>query len=250
MIPKTIHYCWLSDNPVPNELQKYVDSWKKFLPDYEFILWNFDRFDINSSLWVKQAFNAKKYAFAADYIRLFALYNYGGFYLDMDVEVLHSFNPLLRLHSALCYENNGTVIEAATMGAEKKSEWVGRCLDYYRDRSFVKEDGTYDMVPLPQIIMSILKKNYKPQSVKSIDDAIRLDNNNNVIPILSSDFFSPKSYTSGKIKITSNSYSIHHFHGTWLPWYVLMEKRISYLLHIRYRDFLNRKVFNKMRHYK
>lgn len=245
MIPKIIHYCWLSNDPIPREIQQYMSSWKKYLPDFEFILWNFDRFDINSSLWVKQAFNAKKYAFAADYIRLFALYNYGGFYLDMDVEVLHSFNPLLQLNSALCYENNGKVIEAATMGTEKKSEWVGRCLDYYRDRSFVKEDGTYDMVPLPQIIMSILKKSYKPQSVKSIDDAIRLDNNNNVIPILSSDFFSPKSYASGKIKITSNSYSIHHFQGTWLPWYVLMEKRISYFLHIRYRDFLNRKIINK-----
>jgi mannosyltransferase OCH1-like enzyme len=74
-----------------------MDSWKKHLPDYEFMWWNFERFDKNSSLWVKQAFESKKYAFAADYIRLHALYNYGGIYLDTDVEVLKSFDDLLDL---------------------------------------------------------------------------------------------------------------------------------------------------------
>ena len=76
MIPKIIHYCWLSNDAVPQELQMYMATWKEKLPSYEFILWNFDRFDINSSLWVRQAFEAKKYAFAADYIRLYAVYNY------------------------------------------------------------------------------------------------------------------------------------------------------------------------------
>ena len=83
MIPKIIHYCWLSNNPIPSKLQEYMESWKKQLPDYEFILWNFERFDINSSIWVKQAFEAKKYAFAADYIRLFAVYHYGGIWIWM-----------------------------------------------------------------------------------------------------------------------------------------------------------------------
>lgn len=95
MIPKIIHYCWLSNDPIPEKLQEYMKSWKEKLPDYEFKLWNFDCFDINSSQWVKEAFEAKKYAFAADYIRLYAVYNYGGIYMDMDVEVIKSFNPLL-----------------------------------------------------------------------------------------------------------------------------------------------------------
>ena len=88
MIPKIIHYCWLSNDPIPEKLQEYMKSWKEKLPDYEFKLWNFDCFDINSSQWVKEAFEAKKYAFAADYIRLYAVYNYGGIYMDMDVEVI------------------------------------------------------------------------------------------------------------------------------------------------------------------
>lgn len=98
MIPKIIHWCWLSDDPIPDKLQHYMESWKKFLPDYEFIHWNFDRFPKGKSIWVDQAFEAHKYAFAADYIRLYALYNYGGFYLDMDVEVLKSFDTLLNHH--------------------------------------------------------------------------------------------------------------------------------------------------------
>ena len=87
MISKIIHYCWLSNDPIPADLQKCMESWKKYLPDYEFMLWNFERFPKSQSKWVSDAFDNKKYAFAADYIRLYALYNYGGIYLDMDVEI-------------------------------------------------------------------------------------------------------------------------------------------------------------------
>ena len=95
MIPKVIHYCWLSGDPIPEKLQRCMDSWKKFLPDYEFVLWDLERFDIKTSQWVKEAFEARKYAFAADYIRLYAVYNYGGIYMDMDVEVVRPFDDLL-----------------------------------------------------------------------------------------------------------------------------------------------------------
>ena len=81
MIPKIIHYCWLSNDPIPDDLKKCMDSWKEKLPDYEVMLWNFDRFPKTKSQWVSDAFDNKKYAFAADYIRLNALYNYGGIYL-------------------------------------------------------------------------------------------------------------------------------------------------------------------------
>ena len=95
MIPKIIHYCWLSSAPIPKSLQICMNTWKKVLPDYEYMLWNFDRFPKTKSKWVSDAFDNKKYAFAADYIRLYALYNYGGIYLDSDVTVYKSFNELL-----------------------------------------------------------------------------------------------------------------------------------------------------------
>ena len=102
MIPKIIHFCWLSDDPYPQEIQRCLDSWKKILPDYESWKWDRKRFDINAIPWTKEAFEAKKYAFAADYIRLYALYNYGGIYMDMDVEVLKTFNPFLKLSTMIC----------------------------------------------------------------------------------------------------------------------------------------------------
>ena len=97
MIPKIIHLCWLSGDPYPPKIAKCLKTWEKFLPDYEVVLWDTQRFDLNSSLWVKQAFEKKKYAFAADYIRFYALFHIGGIYLDSDVEVLKSFDDLLDL---------------------------------------------------------------------------------------------------------------------------------------------------------
>ena len=79
-IPKTIHYCWFGRGKKPKIAKKCIKSWKKYLPDYEIIEWNEDNFDINSNLYVKQAYEAKKYAFVSDYVRLYALYNYGGIY--------------------------------------------------------------------------------------------------------------------------------------------------------------------------
>ena len=199
MIPKIIHYCWLSNDPIPEKLQEYMKSWKEKLPDYEFKLWNFDCFDINSSQWVKEAFEAKKYAFAADYIRLYAVYNYGGIYMDMDVEVIKSFNPLLNNDYLLGYENQ-IGIEAGIFGASPKADWVKLILDYYQNKSFYREDGTQNTTPLPKIIFKILKAN------KLL--------NKHIHP-LSPDYLTAKSYKTGQIHTTSNTYTIHHFAGSW-----------------------------------
>ena len=157
MIPKQIHLCWLSGDPYPAKIEKCLASWKKFLPDYEVVLWDTKRFDLDAVPWVKQAFEAKKYAFAADYIRFYALYNYGGIYLDSDVEVLRSFDPLLDLPYFAGAETAGT-IEAAVLGAEKGCDWIKQCLDYYEGRSFIREDGSYDIRMLPEIMQEQIPK--------------------------------------------------------------------------------------------
>ena len=135
MIPKIIHYCWLSNDPYPEDLKRCMATWKEKLPDYEFMLWNFDRFDKSSSLWVQQAFDNKKYAFAADYIRLFAVYNYGGIYMDMDIEVLKSFNDLLGSDLIFAYENEEkTGIEAGCFGAQKGNPVIKNVLIIIMER--------------------------------------------------------------------------------------------------------------------
>lgn len=215
MIPKIIHYCWLSNDNIPKELQECIATWKRQLPDYEFMLWNFDRFDKKSSLWVQQAFDNKKYAFAADYIRLYALYNYGGIYLDMDVEVLKSFNPFLCLKTILCFEKDGNnKLEMAAFGTEKGTCWLKECLTYYEKNSFIHEDGTFNTKVIPLVVRDVLASKYNLRPVFSLEEAKATDDN--TIPIFSSDFFSPKSYITNKIEITPNTVCIHHFTSSWI----------------------------------
>ena len=135
MIPKIIHYCWLSNDPIPQKLKECMETWKEKLPDYEFILWNFDRFDKNSSIWVQQAFDNKKYAFAADYIRLFAIYNYGGIYMDMDIEVLKDFESLLNQNLMIAYEN-----------PEKTGKIPGGTFGYQAPECFYNHEYNYDIL--------------------------------------------------------------------------------------------------------
>ena len=226
MIPKIIHYCWLSNDPIPADLIACMESWKKFLPDYEFMLWNFDRFPKNKSKWVRVAYDNKKYAFAADYIRIYALYHYGGFYLDMDVEVVQSFNKFLHLKTMLGYENSKNKgLEVAAFGVEKHSKWVKACLDYYDTRDFVNEDGSFNVQPLPGVIRRCVeRKGFKLCEVSNLQEAEKI-NIDFEIPVFPYDFFSPKNHVNGKIYKTSNTCSIHHFAGSWLPWYFRAEQK-------------------------
>ena len=224
MIPKIIHYCWLSNDPIPENLQSYLKTWKEKLPGYEFKLWNFDCFDKNSSLWVSQAFDNKKYAFAADYIRLYAVYNFGGFYLDMDIQVLKSFDDLLNNEICLAFENdekNG--IEAGCFGAEKGNKIIGECLEYYKNRSFIKSDGTFDILTLPKIMFNIISK-YKE------------------IKIQDRFTFTCKSYSTGIIETKETSYAIHNFAGSWLSNEDKNKNEYRYELIKKYGDSVISKV--------
>ena len=104
MIPKIIHYCWFGRSDKPNSFYEYLESWKKYLPDYEIKEWNEDNFDISSCKYVEQAYNAKKYAFVSDYVRVYVLELEGGIYFDTDVEVRKPFDVLLNNHFFIGYE--------------------------------------------------------------------------------------------------------------------------------------------------
>lgn len=216
MIPKIIHYCWLSNDAFPEKIAMCLNSWKKYLPDYQIKLWSADSFNINDCLWVKQAFERKKYAFAADYIRLYALYHYGGIYLDSDVEVLKSFNDLLDLPYFIGLDTHQG-IEAAIVGTEPHNQWIKECLNYYNNREFVFADGTMDVKTLPKIMKEIISKNHKIKLLKRIPSFYPNDEEIFVLPCK---FFSPKRYDTGKIESKECTYTIHHFSMSWLPSYV------------------------------
>ena len=228
MIPSIIHYCWLSDDPLPKQLENYMATWHALLPDYKFVKWDFNQFDKASSKWVSEAFDNKKYAFAADYIRMYALYTMGGIYLDTDVELLKPFDDLLDLQYFLCNESGSYYPEVAAFGAEKGCEWVRLVLNYYQGRSFVCEDGSFDTRTLPSITKEVLEKNgYVFQQVSSTK-ALRnsfTKNTDYKLLTLPCDYFSPKSYETGELKVTDNTYSIHQFAGLWKPWEQRFEEK-------------------------
>lgn len=209
MIPKIIHYCWLSGDPIPENLQKWMNTWKEKLPDWEFRLWDKERFDINSIEWVRQAYEAKKYAFAADYIRQYAVYTYGGFYLDMDIEVVKSFDNLLNRRYILGAETEYG-IEAGVFGAEKGSPIIKTCLDWYKGRVFTNADGTMNMRGCPLVMMEAISGKYNVRiSSEYIDD-------DNLVCLLPRDFLTAKSSDTGFVTRTENTITVHHFAGSWL----------------------------------
>ena len=217
MIPKIIHYCWFGKGKMPSLAIKCIESWKKILPDYELHFWNEETFDINSIPYVKEAFEARKFAFVSDYVRLFAIYNYGGIYLDTDVEVLRNFDKLLELPAFLGYESE---IEIATsiMASEQYGEWALEQLKVYEGKYFLHQNGNYDMTTNVEIISRVMAGN-----------GLKLENGyqvyKNRMHIFPKDYFCAKSRT-GIITITPNTYCIHHFEGSWQPANIKLKKFI------------------------
>ncbi len=208
-IPKIIHYCWFGKKPYNDLMIKCIDSWKQKLPDYEIVEWNERNFDINSNIYVKEAYESKKFAFVTDYVRLYALYNHGGIYMDTDVEVLKNIDEFLG-HTSFSGFENEVSIPTAIMGSIKNGEWVKILLEYYDNKHFINEDGSLDTTTNVTIITKLTKENYK----------ISLNNQYQDIPsiltLYPKDYFCPKSYKTGKIYLTENTYTIHHFNGSWL----------------------------------
>lgn len=168
MIPKVIHYCWFSGEKKPRLIRRCIRSWKKVLPDYEIKCWDANSFDFESVPYVKQAYERKKWAFVADYVRLYALYTKGGIYLDSDVEVYKSFDEFLKYSfftgtDIRSPQLNHYGIEAAIMGAEKEHPYLKECLDLYGQLQFIKSDGSMNMTVMPDNITPLLDiYGYKP----------------------------------------------------------------------------------------
>lgn len=159
MIPKKIHYCWFGGKEKPEDVILCINSWKKFLPDYEIIEWNENTFNIKTSnQYVGEAYENKKWAFVSDYVRLVALYEQGGLYFDTDVEVFKSFDDLLNLSCFFGFESKDYVA-SAVMGCKEGHWLIKNFLASYEKRRFVKENGSFDMTTNVVILTNLLKDN-------------------------------------------------------------------------------------------
>lgn len=150
MIPRIIHYCWIGGAPLPSLAQNCINSWKKFMPDWEMKRWDESNFDVDSApLYVRQAYAARKFAFVSDYIRLWALERYGGLYMDVDFMVYRSFDDLMDKYPAFAgYEGSKRQpVMQGVIASEPHGAWVRDMLSTYDQRSFIKADGKMDLTP-------------------------------------------------------------------------------------------------------
>ena len=211
MIPRIIHLCWLSGDPYPEPIKKCIESMYEKLPNYEIKIWTRENFDLDSVQWVREAFEAKKYAYAADYIRFWTLYNYGGIYLDSDVEVLKTFDDFLNHKSFFGFEYIN-IPEAAVMGAEKDVAWIKRCLDWYDGKSFFEKDGEMRRQVVPHLVKLAVEAHYNTV-INDRDEVIDFGD----LVIYPHSYFSPKNYFTEKIELTDDSVCIHRFAKSWAP---------------------------------
>lgn len=150
MIPKIIHYCWIGGAPLPPLAEKCIASWKKHMPSWQIMRWDESNFDIASApLYVRQAYEARKFAFVSDYVRLWALEQYGGLYMDVDFMVFRPFDDLMDKYFAFAgYEGSKRrPVMQGVLASEPHGAWVRDMLSTYETRSFIKSDGSLDLTP-------------------------------------------------------------------------------------------------------
>ncbi|MBS7209862.1 MAG: glycosyl transferase [Lachnospiraceae bacterium] len=209
MINKVIHYCWFGKKSLPEDVLKCIESWKKYCPDFKIMQWDESNFDIEQNDYIKEAYQAKKWAFVSDYARLKIIYDNGGIYLDTDVELIKSLDDLLENRCFFGTETTGVIATGLGFGAEKENEFIRMMLNEYIGIHFLIKDGIYDLTPCP-------KRNTNPllqQGYVFSDDNIWEKEGCKVFP---PEYFSPIDYATEELHITANTYSIHHYSATWI----------------------------------
>lgn len=232
MIPKIIHYCWFGGKPKPQLAQKCIESWKKFCPDYQIIEWNEENYDVNSApLFVREAIKAQKWAFATDFIRLKVIYEYGGIYLDTDVELIKSLDSLLDNKIYFGFERLPRIATGLGFGAEKGLELLCEFMQTYENRSFISPDGKRDMT-----WNTINETNVLIKHGLNTDGSEQLLEG--YIHILPWEYLCPLNQEETHPRLTEKTISIHWYASSWWDtaqfrkfgpkWY----KRIMYVLRL------------------
>lgn len=207
-IPKIIHFCWFGNNKFPSKVSECIKSWKNVLPEYEIMMWSEANFDVNKIPFCKEAYENKKYAFVSDYVRFYALYKFGGIYLDTDVEILKSFDTFLD-NEIFGFINKGNKsVVTWFIGMTRQHEFAGRMLEYYKNRHFVKTDGSLDLTPntcVGELFYQMYGFSYENKNQCLAKGCM----------LYSNDYVGAHNFTTGRVNISTDTYCIHWNEASW-----------------------------------
>lgn len=207
MIPKVIHYCWFGKNPKSELIEKCIDSWKKFAPDFEIKEWNESNVDFSKYIYAEQAYASKKYAFVSDVVRFDVLYKYGGIYLDTDVELIKTIDEYLENNLFFGYDQKGLIATGLIMGSEAEHILLKKICDYYKENPFFLTNGRPNMTTVVTIVSDIL-----------VENNIKLNGNyykDDLVTLYPAKLFDPYDFENNKMRLTENTVSIHHYASSW-----------------------------------
>lgn len=206
MIPKIIHYCWFGRGEMPQLALDCIASWHKYMPDWEYRLWNEDNFDVNSTPYTKEAYEASKFAFVSDYVRLWALEREGGVYMDVDFKTYKPMDDLLKYNAFAGYEGSKhSPVMMGVCASMAHGEWITEMLNVYVDKHFIIE-GHLDITPNVTFLSGVMRQqgfvpNGEEQDYKDL----------HIFPV---DYFSPR-LTTGEYIRTANTYCEHKGLASW-----------------------------------
>lgn len=210
-IPHIIHFCWFGGNEKPDNIKRFIEGWKRILPHYEFMEWNESNFSVQEApVYVREAYEVGKYAFVSDYARIKALKEYGGVYLDTDIEIVRSFDEVLEgREMVLCFESDKS-LETAFIACCKGNEHIGGFCETYAARRFIMEDGSYDMSVINEHFSRYMEK----VGVVLTDESLRTIETGK-IAIYPREYFAAFDIGNWHICPTEKTYTIHHMNSSW-----------------------------------
>ena len=200
MIPKRIIYCWFGWGEKPQKIVDCINSWKKHMPDWEYLEINETNFDINMNEYVKEAYKQKKWAYVSDVARLLALYTYGGIYMDTDVVVYKPLDRFLEFDFFTGFEQPNYPV-TATMGAIKENKLIKEMLDQYTGKTFQTHDSWLDYETNTMMMSNVIGKYF--DRGKMVYQAV----DNMAI-------FPKETFCNGNID--ENTYTRHLMFGSWI----------------------------------
>ena len=211
MIPKVIHYCWFGGKPLPEDIRRYMMTWRKVLPDYKIVRWSEKNFDISTAPdYVKEAYEAKKYAFVADYVRVKELADHGGVYFDTDIEAVKDFSQYLEGKCVVLGFESERLLTTAFIACKKHDPFISEFEQSYHTRHFVMDNGELDLTNINDVLSEFAE-------TKGLDlDRDEYQELPGGIAVYPKDYFAAWDVHNWHPKTTERTCTVHHMASSWI----------------------------------